>query len=139
MSNTLKAYHDSVRALDQAETDYKHGSIDTDTLHATRLRAHEARQAWEAERDTLTEIQRVRIAAQAAREDVAEGRKDRAEDELTHTKRLIKECRRALREARYDNKALYARLAANRETKRQLNAEYERLRARKQELEQVKP
>lgn len=136
--NVLKRYHDSIRELDTAEMRFAHREIDEHQLQHARDEAREAREAWEAIRDELTEHKRVELAQQAAREDVQNGKKDRAPDELMHTKALIKNVRTQLKQARTDNKALYAELATNRETKKALNDEYTRLRARKKELEEMK-
>lgn len=138
MTNLLKHYHDTTRELDAAEQAFTRREITPEQLQHARDAAHAARKEWEKARAALTEHERIQLAQHAAREDVREGRKDRAIDELTHTKTLIRNVRNSLKQARADNKALYAELAANRDTKKALNEEYARLRARKKELEEMR-
>lgn len=137
-TRTLQAYQDSVRELERLEEAYKRGETDELTLNEARQRHHEARKTWEEERSTLTEEARVKLATNSAREEVTRSHSAPAETELEHVKRRIKECRKALHERRDENKALYAQLATNRETKRRLNSEYDELRQRKKELDKVK-
>lgn len=151
MSETLKEYQEATRELERIETQFKNGETDILTLNEARQRHHNASNAWNEERASLS--QRASIVNTPA--ELVEKIKDSVagdtivydeapmihsaptESELSHTKRLIKECRKALYNAREANKDLYAQLAANRQTKRELNEEYTRLRARKKELETV--
>lgn len=135
MSETLRAYQEALRELEKVEDAFKRDETDALTLQEARQRAQEATKAWEEERSTLSEQARVKYATDAARDEVAMKPSAPAETELEHVKRRIKECRKALYAARDDNKALYAQLAANRETKRRLNSEYDELRQRKKQLE----
>lgn len=135
MSETLRAYQAALRDLEQVEETFKRGGTDVLTLQEARQRAHDATKAWEEERSTLTEQARVKYATDAARDEVAMKPSAPTETELQYVKRLIRECRKALYESRDENKALYAQLATNRETKRRLNTEYDELRQRKKQLE----
>lgn len=137
MNHTLKEYQNSVRELDTIETLYKRGGTDILTLQEARQRCHEAAKAWEEERSQLTETQRIQYAQNSAHEETTKSDSAPAETELQHIKRLIKECRKELYNARDANKALYTQLATNRETKRRLNDEYKELRQRKKQLEKV--
>lgn len=126
--NPLKRYQDSVRALDKAEADFQQGMIDAKTLQEARIENDEARAAWNATHEKLTEPQRIKLAAETAKEN------KEPENELMLVKTLLKKCRQKLQEARENNKVLYAQLKANRELKKTLNEEYATLRERKKDL-----
>jgi chromosome segregation ATPase len=134
MNPTLKAYQDAMRNVEHIENDI---SATTQEKDAARATFEDAKTKWDTEREALTEESRVQYAQQAAREEVHSKPSAVPETELAQVKRLIKACRKNLLQAREDNKALYAQLSENRHIKKQLNDEYDELRARKRTLEQV--
>lgn len=132
---TRDKYANALRELERITEAHRHGDATDGALNEARQDLHEAEKAWNEEKSA---------AFQAINGETRSGKgiaatypnaTDEPTDELAATKRLITACRKELVLVREENHTLYAQLKTNRETKAALNAEYERLRAKKKTLE----